>query len=104
MNRALYSILSLALVGGLGYYFLMPKCEQPDKITVQILQIQCANSIDLISLRETACLKIYQQKNCSLDRERDGNAVRSLFIKVVNECTDRLLADQNLCSDNIERL
>ena len=101
MNKKLYTLLALLLVGGLGYYLLAPRCKQPDEMSVLMLQLQCAQSLDIPSLRAELCQQQYGNPVCEL-QETDRDAGSKLFLGKVNACAKAELKRTNMCTDKYE--
>jgi hypothetical protein len=104
MNKVIYGLLSFFLVLGLSY-LLLSRCDEPDKVTVSLIQLRCAQSlaIDPMTFKKDACIELNRSENCQFS-ESDREAVMEFFRKTVNYCTDKILRKQNLCTDKIERL
>jgi hypothetical protein len=98
MNKILYILLALLLVGGLGYYFLVSRCEQPDELSVVALQLKCAQNIYIPAFRVELCQQQHGSSICDLD-ETDREAGFQLFFSKVNSCAKAELKRTNKCID-----
>ena len=70
---------------------------------VLMIQLRCAQSIDLAAFRVDACKTIHGTPNCDFVPE-DEATVKEMFFKIVNDCADAELKSQNLCTDKVEKL
>ena len=98
MNKKLYALLALLLVGGLGYYLLAPRCKQPDEMSVTLAQYQCIMNINVATLRARACQKLYDTPECEF-KQTDLPAVQEILNDVVRDCAKATLKAQNYCTD-----
>lgn len=101
MDKRLYAIIALTLVGVLGYFFLIPKCEQPDRFTVIQAQIACLKDFNADSFRKEVCKIQYETEDCLL-LEIDDKVIENIFFKKINTCAKAALVSANLCTDKYQ--
>jgi hypothetical protein len=102
MDKRLYAIASILLIAAIGYYFI-PRCEQPDDMTVAMTQLRCAQGMDVPALRAELCKQQHGVEDCQLE-ESDREAGGKLFLGRVNECAKAELKSNNKCTDKYEDL
>jgi hypothetical protein len=100
-NKYGIAFLLIVAVAAIHYFFFYEKCKQPDEMSVLMLQLQCAQSLDIPSLRAELCQQQYGNPVCEL-QETDRDAGSKLFLGKVNACARAELKRTNMCTDKYE--
>lgn len=104
MKKAVAAVVALLLViAGVSYYFIT-KCEQPDEMIVAVSTMVCAQSLDRGEILEDACQKLHGQAYPCEFVPEDEQAFERIILDKLNDCVDKDMKKQNLCTDKIKRL
>ena len=104
MEKKLYAILALLIVGGIGLYLFFPRCQQPDEMMVAQTQLKCALLIDVPALRAEVCQQLHGTPECQLAGQEDFDAALKLVNKKIDDCAKAALQAENKCIDKYEEL
>lgn len=103
MNKAIAAVVAAVLViAGVSYYFIT-KCDQPDDLTVQVSTMLCAQSLNQQEILEEACQKLHGQAYPCEFVPEDEEAFMKIIGSKLNDCVDKDMQSQNLCTDKIKR-
>lgn len=102
-NKYGIAFLLIVAVAAIHYFFFYEKCEQPDKTTVYLIQLNCAYQVDIPAIRVEACQKLYGTAECEF-QETDRPVVIEIFNKKVNDCALATLKKENKCVDKYEAI
>ena len=101
-KKLIYSLI-VAVACVLLYYEFNPRCQEPDKITVAMAQLKCAQALDLNALTAEACKAIYNTNECKFV-DADLPVVERIVAQHVNDCAKEALQKDNKCIDKYEGL
>lgn len=100
-------IAALFLVLAIAAPFLKeegPKCEQPQKLLVDVLQFNCSQSFDPMMLNAILCEQIKGEGfGCELG-EAERPAGEKIIKDMINKCVDAVFVRHNMCVDKYQRL
>lgn len=95
------SILLLVLMG-VGI-MILNRCSEPTEMQVVLTQLRCAQSVNVEAFVQETCGQLHGTPECEFQPE-DREVVQRMFLDKVNECTIKVLKDNNKCTDKYEAL
>jgi hypothetical protein len=104
MNKLMYG--GLAILGVLiivAIIFFTNRCKEPDRMTVALTQLKCAQAIDIGEFRKELCLQLHGTEDCEFN-DNDRAPGQQLLFSKVNKCAREALKEANMCIDKYEDL
>lgn len=81
-----------------------PKCEEPQKLLVEVLQYDCSQSLDPMALNMILCDQLKGEPfGCELG-DADRPAGEKIIKDMINKCVDDVFKQYNMCVDKYQRL
>lgn len=104
MKKAVIAVIvAVGFIIGATYYFLT-RCEEPADVQGMISQFLCIRAIDEQALFTKACKDLHNAEYpCEFTAE-DEPALYKALGAIVNDCVEKDMKSQNLCTDKIPRL
>jgi hypothetical protein len=97
MDKRVYVLASLLVLGGLGYYMSQPKCKESTERELLMAQMICYENLDKVQTKKELCQALRQTDECELYADQDGAAVEAFITKKIQPCANDLLATQGFC-------